>query len=98
MFVIDAPNSTEIEGKTFFTGRAGQLFDAMLLALGLSREQVYCSSVFKCAPTDDLSITSQCDAMVLRQIELVAPNNSVFEHKLPLCRPIALKRCWIIQH
>ena len=30
-------------------------------------------SIFKCAPTDDLSITPQCDALVLRQIELVSP-------------------------
>ena len=73
MFVIDAPNSKEIEAKAFFSGRAGQLFEAMLLALGLDRNSVYCSSIFKCAPTDDLSMTPQCEALVLRQIELVSP-------------------------
>ena len=73
MFVIDAPNAREIEAKAFFAGRAGQLFEAMLLALGLEREQVYCSSVFKCAPTKDLSITPQCDSIIARQIELVEP-------------------------
>jgi len=73
MFVIDAPNSREIQAKALFAGRAGQLFEAMLTALGLERDMVYCTSLFKCAPTDDLSITPQCDALLQRQIDLVAP-------------------------
>ena len=73
MFVIDAPNSREIEAKEFFVGRAGQLFDSMLMALGLDRNAVYSTSVFKCAPTEDLSVTPQCDGLLHRQIELVKP-------------------------
>jgi len=73
MFVSDAPNSREIQEQTLFTGRAGQLFDAILLALRLDRSKVYSTSVFKCAPTDDLSLTPQCDMIVQRQIDLVAP-------------------------
>lgn len=73
MFVIDAPNSREIEAKTHFVGRSGQLFDVMLSALGLERSSVYCTSIFKCAPTDDLSVTPQCDGLLQRQIDLVAP-------------------------
>jgi len=73
MFLVDAPNSREIEAKSLFVGRDGQLFDAILHALKLTREQVYCTSVFKCAPTDDLSVTPSCDHFLQRQIELVAP-------------------------
>ena len=73
MFISDAPTSRDVEQKLLLTGRAGQLFDAMLSAIGLDRKHVYCASVFKCAPTDDLSITPQCDAMLRQQIELVAP-------------------------
>lgn len=73
MFVVDAPNSREIEAGCLFTGRAGQLFDAILLALDLERQQVYTTSVFKCAPVDDLSIAPQCDELVHRQIALINP-------------------------
>lgn len=73
MFVVDAPTSREVSEQTLFVGRAGDLFDAMLRALGLKRTDVYTSSVFKCAPTEDLSATPQCNELVHRQIELVDP-------------------------
>ena len=73
LFVIDAPNKIETQEKTFFTGRSGQLFEAMLLALGLDRSNVYATSVFKCAPTEDLTLTPQCNAILAQQINLVMP-------------------------
>jgi len=73
LFVVDAPNVRDIEAKIMFSGRAGQLFEAMLSAIGLEREQVYTTSIFKCAPTNDLSVTPQCDSIVRQQIKLVAP-------------------------
>lgn len=73
MFIIDVPNSREITAQQLFAGRAGQLFDAMLLAIGLDRKVVYTSSVFKCAPTKDLHISSQCDELIHQQIKLIAP-------------------------
>lgn len=73
LFIVDAPNMRDVDAKSMFSGRAGQLFDAMLSAAGLYREQVYATSVFKCAPTDDLSITPQCDSIVRQQIKLVEP-------------------------
>ena len=73
LFIVDAPNMRDIEAKSMFSGRAGQLFEAMLSAIGLDREQVYATSVFKCAPTDDLSANPQCESIVRQQIRLVAP-------------------------
>jgi uracil-DNA glycosylase family 4 len=73
MFVCDAPNSREIQAQQLLAGRAGELFGAMLAALSLDRESVYTTSVFKCAPTDDLKTVAQCNEMLHRQIELVQP-------------------------
>lgn len=73
MFVVDAPSLREVEEGQLLAGRAGQLFDAMLQAIGLDRTKVYTTSVFKCAPSDDLSVTAHCDALVHRQIQLVEP-------------------------
>jgi len=73
LFVVDAPNSREVAEQRLFTGRSGELFDAMLNALNLSRADVYASSIFKCAPTEDLSATPQCNELLHRQIELIAP-------------------------
>ena len=63
----------ETQEKTFFTGRSGQLFEGMLLALGLDRSNVYATSVFKCAPTEDLTLTPQCNAVLTQQIDLIMP-------------------------
>jgi DNA polymerase len=73
MFVCDAPNSREVQAQQLLAGRAGVLFDAMLAALNLDRELVYTTSVFKCAPTEDLKTVAQCNEMLHRQIELVQP-------------------------
>jgi uracil-DNA glycosylase family 4 len=73
LFVTDAPVSSDLESQQLFSGRAGQLFEAMLLAVGLTRGTVYTTSVFKCATSDDLSAIPNCDKLLDRQIELIEP-------------------------
>ena len=73
LFIGDSPNTKEVAADAFFDGRAGLLFEAMLQALNLDRESVYCTSIFKCAPTEDLSNTPQCGDWVHHQIALVKP-------------------------
>lgn len=73
LFISDAPTSAEIQAQQLFTRRAGELYDAILGACGLTREAVYTSSVFKCAPPEDLSLSPQCDKLIHRQIELIQP-------------------------
>ncbi len=73
LFLSDSPNSKEVAAGAFYDGRAGQLFEAMLQALKLDRESVYCTSIFKCAPTEDLSNSPLCGGWLHRQIELVKP-------------------------
>ena len=59
--------------KQLFSGRAGQLYQAMLSAVGLTRESVYTTSVFKCATSDDISVIPSCEKLLHRQIELIQP-------------------------
>lgn len=74
MFVFDSPSSRDIDQQQLLTGRAGQLFDAILLALSLDRQKVYLSSVFKCPPAEDLSTAMpQCADLLKHQILLVKP-------------------------
>lgn len=73
LFVSDAPTSLEIEQQSLFAGRAGLLFDAMLNAIGLDRQQVYATSLFKCVASDDMSVIPACDTILQRQIQLLNP-------------------------
>lgn len=73
MFVTDAPTSTDLSSQQLFSGRAGQLYQAMLSAVGLTRESVYTTSVFKCATSDDISVIPSCEKLLHRQIELIQP-------------------------
>lgn len=84
MVVGEAPGAQEDEQGEPFVGAAGQLLDAMLRALALSREaegdaarRVYIANTLKCRPpgnrnpqADELA---QCEPFLLRQIELVQP-------------------------
>ena len=73
-FLIDSPSRRDIEHQRLLTGRVGELYEAILKAIKLSRESVYLASIFKCAPNDDMSLAPQCDAIVRQQIALVQPD------------------------
>lgn len=50
MFVGEAPGEDEdLQGEPF-VGRAGQLLTKMIIAMGLTREQVYIGNIVKCRP------------------------------------------------
>lgn len=78
LIVGEAPGEEEDRQGLPFVGRAGQLLDRMLAAMGLSREhQVYIANVIKCRPPqnrnpDPVEI-AQCEPYLLRQIELLQP-------------------------
>lgn len=78
LVVGEAPGEEEDRQGLPFVGRAGQLLDRMLAAMGLSREhQVYIANVIKCRPPhnrnpDPVEI-AQCEPFLLRQIELLQP-------------------------
>ncbi|MDH4029919.1 MAG: uracil-DNA glycosylase [Chromatiales bacterium] len=78
MIIGEAPGAEEDRVGEPFVGRAGQLLDAMLEGLGLSRQSVYIANVLKCRPPNNRDPSqneaSQCAPYLQRQIRLVAPS------------------------
>jgi uracil-DNA glycosylase family 4 len=77
MFVGEAPGADEDQQGEPFVGRAGQLLNNMITAMGLKREDVYIANVIKCRPPgnrtpvpDECAI---CSPFLLRQIDVVQP-------------------------
>lgn len=77
MFVGEAPGADEDAQGEPFVGRAGQLLNAMLFAMGLKREEVYIANVLKCRPPGNRDPqpgeVEQCEPYLIRQIELIGP-------------------------
>jgi uracil-DNA glycosylase len=78
MLVGEAPGGDEDRVGRPFVGRAGQLLDRMLAAIGLDRTKVYIANVVAWRPpgnrTPTLQETAICLPFIQRQIELVAPD------------------------
>src|SRR6202045_2663263 len=77
LIVGEAPGAEEDRRGEPFVGRAGQLLNAMLHAVGLAREQVYIANVLKCRPPGNrdpnLTEAAQCLPYLERQIALLKP-------------------------
>jgi uracil-DNA glycosylase len=77
LVVGEAPGADEDRKGEPFVGRAGQLLNSMLLAIGLPRDQVYIANVLKCRPPGnrDPSPTeaAECLPYLERQIALLKP-------------------------
>lgn len=77
LVVGEAPGQEEDRQGEPFVGRAGQLLNAMLRAIGLSREEVYIANVLKCRPPNNRDPKPQeaqmCAPYLDRQIELLRP-------------------------
>jgi uracil-DNA glycosylase len=78
MVIGEAPGAEEDRRGEPFVGRAGQLLDAMLRAIGLSRTQnVYIANVLKSRPPNNRDPhpeeVAACLPYLQRQIELVNP-------------------------
>lgn len=77
MFVGEGPGADEDEQGEPFVGRAGQLLNKMIEAMGLKRDQVYIANVVKCRPpgnrTPEKDECDTCSPFLLRQIEAIRP-------------------------
>jgi DNA polymerase len=83
MIIGEAPGEQEDRQGEPFVGKAGQLLDNMLRAVGLTRaeagpeQQVYIANVLKCRPplnrNPEPQEVAQCEPFLKRQVELVAP-------------------------
>jgi len=77
MVVGEAPGADEDRQGEPFVGRAGQLLNNMLLAIGLRREQVYIANILKCRPPNNRDPRPEevlkCEPFLKRQVELLNP-------------------------
>ncbi|MEO8204090.1 MAG: uracil-DNA glycosylase [Betaproteobacteria bacterium] len=78
LLVGEAPGAEEDQAGEPFVGQAGRLLDAMLAAIGLSRDRnVYIANVLKCRPPGNRNPepgeVARCAPHLARQIELVRP-------------------------
>lgn len=77
MIIGEAPGAEEDARGEPFVGRAGRLLNAMLHAIGFSREQVYIANVVKCRPPKNRDPKPEemaaCAAYLRRQVSLVEP-------------------------
>jgi uracil-DNA glycosylase family 4 len=85
MVVGEGPGETEDQLGRPFVGRAGELLDKMLLAIGLPREDVYICNTVKCRPTfadgerlrnraPDPDEMANCRPYLDQQIDLIRPH------------------------
>jgi uracil-DNA glycosylase family 4 len=77
MFIGEAPGADEdIQGEPF-VGRAGQLLNNMIKAMGLSREEIYIANIIKCRPpgnrTPERDECETCSPFLMRQIAVIKP-------------------------
>jgi len=77
MFIGEGPGADEDEQGLPFVGRAGQLLNNMIAAMGLKREQVYIANIVKCRPpgnrTPERDECETCSPFLMRQINVVRP-------------------------
>jgi len=77
MFVGEGPGEVEDNTGRPFVGRAGQLLDKMIEAIGLKRENVYIANIVKCrppgnrVPRDDEAET--CLPYLRNQVAIIRP-------------------------
>jgi uracil-DNA glycosylase len=77
MFVGEGPGADEDTSGIPFVGKAGQLLNNMIQAMGLKREEVYIANIVKCRPpanrVPEPVEANTCDQFLLQQIDVVQP-------------------------
>lgn len=77
MFVGEAPGAEEDRTGRPFVGRAGQLLDKMINAMGLQREDVYIANILKARPPNNATPTfeeaARCGPYLAEQIRIIRP-------------------------
>ena len=76
-----APGADEDAQVKPFVGAAGKLLTKIIIAMGLTRNDVYICNVLKCRPpgnrTPAPDEVSQCRGYLDRQLDILKPNTSV---------------------
>lgn len=77
MFIGEAPGADEDMQARPFVGRAGQLLNKIIEAIGLKRDEVMIGNVNRCRPpqnrTPTLAEAATCKPFLLREIAIIQP-------------------------
>jgi uracil-DNA glycosylase len=77
MFVGEGPGADEDASGIPFVGKAGQLLNNMIAAMGLKREEVYIANIVKCRPPanrqPEYVEATTCSQFLVKQIDIVRP-------------------------
>ena len=77
MFVGEGPGADEDASGVPFVGKAGQLLNNMIAAMGLQRDRVYIANIVKCRPpknrVPEPAEANTCSQFLLQQIDIVQP-------------------------
>jgi len=77
MFVGEGPGADEDAQGRPFVGRAGQLLDKVITAMGLKRNDVFIGNILKCRPPENRDPRADeiinCLPYLQRQIEIINP-------------------------
>jgi uracil-DNA glycosylase len=77
MFVGEGPGADEDTSGLPFVGKAGQLLNNMIGAMGLKREEVYIANIVKCRPpanrVPEPVEANTCTQFLVKQIDVVQP-------------------------
>ncbi len=77
MFVGEGPGADEDASGLPFVGKAGQLLNNMIQAMGLQRDAVYIANIVKCRPpknrVPEPVEANTCSQFLIRQIDIVQP-------------------------
>ena len=77
LFIGEGPGFDEDRTGRPFVGRAGELLNKMIAAMGFAREEVYIANVVKCRPPNNRAPTPEesavCGEYLKAQIRLLAP-------------------------
>ena len=78
MFIGEGPGADEDMQGLPFVGRAGQLLNNMIAAMGLKRSDVYIANIVKCRPPQNRvpepEEANTCTQFLFRQIEVIQPD------------------------
>ncbi len=77
MFVGEAPGADEDRIGEPFVGRAGQLLTRIIIAMGMSRREVYIANILKCRPPNNRNPlpneSSSCKPYLRQQLDIIRP-------------------------
>jgi len=81
MFIGEGPGADEDAQGLPFVGRAGQLLNNMIAAMGLKRSDVYIANIVKCRPPQNRvpepEEANTCTQFLFRQIDVIRPEVTV---------------------